>query len=162
MPRRLVSNAVCRPATSGNLLVVWHQPQRGGRPLGAAANPGTQVSVPHAARGLRHCCPSRHCRRATLLPRLLLLPGGGLHDAHVVKGMVLKRDVEGSVKSVDNAKVAVFAHGVDAASTETKVGGLQDGRRDKRGPGWGCRRKAVVRMGGGGNAGAALPSRTRC
>jgi T-complex protein 1 subunit theta len=35
--------------------------------------------------------------------------------------MVLKRDVEGSVRSVTDAKVAVFAQGVDTASTETKV-----------------------------------------
>lgn len=47
--------------------------------------------------------------------------GGGLHDSHVVKGMVLKRGVEGSISSVTDAKVAVFAQGVDTASTETKV-----------------------------------------
>ena len=34
---------------------------------------------------------------------------------------VLKRDAEGSVKRVENAKVAVFAQGVDTTSTETKV-----------------------------------------
>ena len=36
--------------------------------------------------------------------------------------MVVKRDTEGSVKNVANAKVAVYAQGVDTASTETKVG----------------------------------------
>lgn len=51
-------------------------------------------------------------------------PGGGLHDSHVVKGMVLKRAPEGSVQRVADGKVAVFAQGVDASSTETKVGGV--------------------------------------
>jgi T-complex protein 1 subunit theta len=36
--------------------------------------------------------------------------------------MVLKRGVEGSVSRVVDAKVAVFAQGVDTSSTETKVG----------------------------------------
>lgn len=49
-------------------------------------------------------------------------PGGGLHDSHVVKGMVLKRGVEGTISRVADAKVAVFAQGVDTSSTETKVG----------------------------------------
>jgi hypothetical protein len=37
---------------------------------------------------------------------------------------VLKRDAEGTVKRVENAKVAVFAQGVDTTSTETKVRGF--------------------------------------
>ena len=47
--------------------------------------------------------------------------GGGIHDSHVVKGMVLKRGVEGTVTRVQDAKVAVFAQGVDTSSTETKA-----------------------------------------
>lgn len=39
----------------------------------------------------------------------------------VVKGMVLRRDTEGTIKSVENAKVAVYAQGIDTASTDTKV-----------------------------------------
>lgn len=34
---------------------------------------------------------------------------------------MLKRDAEGTVKRVENAKVVVFAQGVDTTSTETKV-----------------------------------------
>lgn len=37
--------------------------------------------------------------------------------------MVLKRGAEGTVTKVTDAKVAVFAQGVDTSSTETKVGG---------------------------------------
>lgn len=59
--------------------------------------------------------------------RVVKIPGGGLHDSHVVKGMVLKRGTEGSVARVADAKVAVFAQGVDTTSTETKVGGWAGG-----------------------------------
>lgn len=52
--------------------------------------------------------------------RVVKINGGGVHDSHVVKGMVLKRGVEGSISSATDAKVAVFAQGVDTASTETK------------------------------------------
>lgn len=45
-----------------------------------------------------------------------------MHDSHVVKGMVLKRNAEGMVQRVADAKVAVYAQGVDTTSTETKVG----------------------------------------
>lgn len=44
-----------------------------------------------------------------------------MHDSHVVKGMVLKRNAEGSVQRVADAKVAVYAQGVDTTSTETKA-----------------------------------------
>ncbi|KAL4858422.1 T-complex protein 1 subunit theta [Chlorella vulgaris] len=52
--------------------------------------------------------------------RVVKINGGGLHDSRVVQGMVLKRGVEGSVSRVVDAKVAVFAQGVDTSSTETK------------------------------------------
>ncbi len=35
--------------------------------------------------------------------------------------MVIKRSTEGAIQDVTDAKVAVFAQGVDTASTETKV-----------------------------------------
>lgn len=54
--------------------------------------------------------------------RVVKISGGGAHDSKVVKGVVIKRSTEGSIKDVADAKVAVFAQGVDTASTETKVG----------------------------------------
>ena len=54
--------------------------------------------------------------------RVVKIQGGGLHDSHVVRGMVIKRPVEGTLARVADAKVAVFAQGVDTSSTETKVG----------------------------------------
>ena len=53
--------------------------------------------------------------------RVVKILGGGAHDSKVVKGVVIKRSTEGSIQDVTDAKVAVFAQGVDTASTETKV-----------------------------------------
>jgi T-complex protein 1 subunit theta len=54
--------------------------------------------------------------------RVVKIPGGALPGSSVVKGMVLRRDTEGTVKSAEAAKVAVFAQGIDTAGTDTKVG----------------------------------------
>ncbi|KAH6785001.1 hypothetical protein C2S51_037456 [Perilla frutescens var. frutescens] len=52
--------------------------------------------------------------------RVAKLLGGGLHNSLVVRGMVLKSDAAGTIKRIENAKVAVFAGGVDTTATETK------------------------------------------
>ena len=43
--------------------------------------------------------------------RVCKLIGGSVHDTTVVKGMVFKRESEGIIKRIENAKVAVFAQG---------------------------------------------------
>jgi hypothetical protein len=53
--------------------------------------------------------------------RVVKIPGAGIADSSVVQGMVLKRGAEGTVTAVADAKVVVYAQGVDTASTETKV-----------------------------------------
>lgn len=52
--------------------------------------------------------------------RVVKITGSGAYNSSVVKGIVIKRDTEGTIKSVTDAKVAVFAQGVDTSSTETK------------------------------------------
>ncbi|XP_058105866.1 T-complex protein 1 subunit theta [Magnolia sinica] len=52
--------------------------------------------------------------------RVVKLLGGGLHNCSIVRGMVLKTDAVGSIKQVENAKIAVFSGGVDTSATETK------------------------------------------
>lgn len=52
--------------------------------------------------------------------RVVKIPGGGILDSRVVKGMVLKRDTEGSIKHIVDGKVAVYTQGIDTASTDTK------------------------------------------
>ena len=58
--------------------------------------------------------------------RVIKITGSGAYNSSVVKGIVIKRDTEGTVKSVTDAKVAVFAQGVDTSSTETKAGPVTD------------------------------------
>ena len=53
--------------------------------------------------------------------RVVKIPGGGAADARVVRGLLVKRGAEGAVQGVADAKVAVFAQGVDTSSTETKA-----------------------------------------
>lgn len=52
--------------------------------------------------------------------RIAKLIGGSVSDSKVVKGMVIRRPPESTVRKVDNAKVAVFGTSVEAAQTETK------------------------------------------
>lgn len=52
--------------------------------------------------------------------RVSKLMGGGLNQSEVVRGVVVAHDVQGTISSVKNAKVAVFTCPVDASSTETK------------------------------------------
>ncbi|XP_042024988.1 T-complex protein 1 subunit theta [Salvia hispanica] len=52
--------------------------------------------------------------------RVAKLLGGGLNNSLVVRGLVLKSDAVGTIKRLENAKVAVFVGGVDTTATETK------------------------------------------
>jgi T-complex protein 1 subunit theta len=52
--------------------------------------------------------------------RVAKILGGGVLDTRVIKGHVLTRDTEGTIKHVTNAKVAVFSGGIDIAKTDTK------------------------------------------
>jgi T-complex protein 1 subunit theta len=52
--------------------------------------------------------------------RTTKIPGSSLSDCSVVQGMVIRRGVEGTIRSVKNAKVVVFGCAVDTSTTETK------------------------------------------
>lgn len=52
--------------------------------------------------------------------RVAKILGGGATDTQVVKGFVLPRPAEGTIRHVTNAKVAVFAAGLEASKTDTK------------------------------------------
>lgn len=52
--------------------------------------------------------------------RVAKIVGGGVTDTEVVKGFVLTRGAEGTVKHIKNAKIGVFASGIDLGKTETK------------------------------------------
>lgn len=53
--------------------------------------------------------------------RVIKVIGGGIHNSHVVNGMVFRRKAEGETKKASNAKVAIFACPFDLTQTETKV-----------------------------------------
>ena len=50
-----------------------------------------------------------------------LLKGSGIHSSEVVSGMVFKREVEGDVKALRDAKIVAFSCPLDSMNTETKV-----------------------------------------
>jgi len=52
--------------------------------------------------------------------RVAKILGGGTSDTQVVKGFVLPRGAEGTIKHVTNAKVAVYASGIEPTKTDTK------------------------------------------
>lgn len=52
--------------------------------------------------------------------RVVKIRGGTVDQCTCVKGMVVSRAAEGVVQRVDNAKVAVFGCGIEAAATEAK------------------------------------------
>ena len=65
-------------------------------------------------------CPKNQLNFNVDNVRVSKIIGSSLHENEVVQGMVIRRDVEGTVKHVKDAKVAVFWCAVDTASTETK------------------------------------------
>jgi len=52
--------------------------------------------------------------------RVAKILGGGVFDTTVIKGQVITRDSETSVKKAYKAKIAVFSAGIENAKTETK------------------------------------------
>lgn len=52
--------------------------------------------------------------------RVEKLVGGGVSDSSVVRGMVVTRDSEGTMKKLKNAKVAVYGGGLDFGKPESK------------------------------------------
>lgn len=52
--------------------------------------------------------------------RVCKILGSGLNSSQVVQGMVFKRDVEGDINNVENAKIVIYSCAVDIMQTETK------------------------------------------
>lgn len=52
--------------------------------------------------------------------RVVKITGSSLASSEVVQGLVLRRDTEGTVKRVTDAKVAVYGCAIDTSATETK------------------------------------------
>jgi T-complex protein 1 subunit theta len=52
--------------------------------------------------------------------RVAKIAGGGVSDSFTVKGAVVTRDVEGTIRRVSDAKIAIFTGGIGVAKTEGK------------------------------------------
>jgi len=52
--------------------------------------------------------------------RVAKLIGGAITDSAVVKGVVVQRDTEGSIKRAEKAKIAVFGCSIEASAPETR------------------------------------------
>jgi T-complex protein 1 subunit theta len=52
--------------------------------------------------------------------RVAKIIGGGIEDSICVKGLVITRDTEGSIKAIKDSKVVVYTQGIGHFSTETK------------------------------------------
>lgn len=52
--------------------------------------------------------------------RVAKILGGGVTDTKLIKGFVLPRDVEGTIKQLKDAKLAVYSDSIDIKKTETK------------------------------------------
>ncbi|KAH3743087.1 Tcomplex protein 1, theta subunit [Pelomyxa schiedti] len=52
--------------------------------------------------------------------RVAKILGGGVSDSMIVRGFVITREVEGTIKHVNAAKIAVFSGGFDIPKPETK------------------------------------------
>ncbi len=78
------------------------------------------VLCPLVAEACIDVCPKNPANFNVDNVRVVKIPGSSLHESSVVKGMVLKRDTEGSVKKVENAKIVAYTQGVDTSSTDTK------------------------------------------
>lgn len=78
------------------------------------------VLCPLVASACIQVCPQNPLNFNVDNVRVVKITGGGLQDSTVVSGMVLKRDTEGSIKQIENAKVAAYSQGIDTASTDTK------------------------------------------
>lgn len=52
--------------------------------------------------------------------RVAKILGAGIHNSEVIQGMVFKREVEGDVKALRDAKIVAFSCPLDSLATETK------------------------------------------
>jgi len=78
------------------------------------------IIAPAVTEACIQVCPKNQKNFVVDNVRVAKVVGGAISDTSVVKGFVLPRGAEGTIKHVKNAKVAVFASGIDLGKTETK------------------------------------------
>ena len=76
--------------------------------------------APLVAQACVDICPDNRNNFNVDNVRVSKLVGGFVDQSQIIQGIVIRRNVEGTVSCVENAPVAVFSQGVDTSSTETK------------------------------------------
>lgn len=66
------------------------------------------ILAPLVAEACIDVCPKNPLNFNVDNVRVVKIPGASLHHSHVIKGMVLRRDAEGTIKSVTDAKIAAY------------------------------------------------------
>jgi len=90
--------------------------------IGAKQYGSEKMLAPLIAQACLSVCPRRGSKRSFNVDnvRVAKLVGGSIKNSKVIKGVVVERDTNGSIKRMENAKVAVFAMSVEASATEAK------------------------------------------
>lgn len=79
-----------------------------------------ETLAPQIAEACIQVCPKNPSNFNVDNVRVAKIVGGGASDTHVLKGFVLPRPAEGTIKRVTNAKVAVYSTGLEPSKTDTK------------------------------------------
>jgi len=89
--------------------------------ISAKQNGYEDTFAPLVARACIDVLPPTDFQRFTVDNiRVAKVLGGGITDAQVVRGVVLTKDAEGTIKQLNNAKVAVYVAGLEIEKTDTK------------------------------------------
>jgi T-complex protein 1 subunit theta len=79
-----------------------------------------EALAPILAEACIQVCPKNPSNFNVDNVRVAKILGGGVTDTRAVKGFVLPRGAEGTIKHVTGAKVAVYASGLEPSKTDTK------------------------------------------
>mmetsp|Transcript_31717 Transcript_31717/g.57630 ORF Transcript_31717/g.57630 Transcript_31717/m.57630 type:complete len:543 (-) Transcript_31717:57-1685(-) len=88
--------------------------------ISSKVNGYEDVLAPLVAEACIEVCPKNAHNFNVDNVRVAKIMGSSVTESSVVKGMIFKRGTEGSIKEVSDAKVAVFAQGIDTSNTDTK------------------------------------------
>eukprot|EP00939_MAST-03C_sp_MAST-3C-sp1_P001169 g1169.t1 len=92
-------------------------------PIVASKQYGAELTLtPLIAEACLNVAPRKGSKRSFNVDnvRVAKLVGGSVSESKVIKGVVVERDTQGTVKRAKNANVAVFAMSIEASSTEAK------------------------------------------
>lgn len=89
--------------------------------ISAKQNGFEEILAPLVAKACIQAVPGNDPKKFSVdSVRVAKLIGGGVGDAQVMKGVVLAKDSEGTIKSVQDTKVAVYPSNFDIEKTDAK------------------------------------------